>query len=191
MKSTAILLSIVLLTGVLLVPVGTFAQDSGSESVQIKDQVSVNVNQANTNSTAESIPLEDQVNVTNATETMSEQGLVSEQEVSKLVHEAVLLFKQQRDETINAIKECRENIQNAPPENKQQVRGDCRSNLNEIKDFYKEMRNQIRELFQEQRDTVKMLIKEAKTSLAENSMATHVESDQEDTNESDQEDHKK
>jgi len=178
MKFTAILLSVVLLTGVLLVPIGIFAQDSGSESVQMKDQVSVNVNQDNTNSTAESIPMEDQVSVTNATETMSEQGVISDQEVLKVVYEAVLLFKQQRDETINAIKECRENIQNASPENRQQVRDDCRSNLNEIKDFYKEMRNQIRELFQEQRETVKMLMKEAKTSLAENSLVTHTESDQ-------------
>jgi len=42
--------------------------------------VSVNVTQSNTNSTTESIPMEDQVSVTNATETMSEQGVISDQE---------------------------------------------------------------------------------------------------------------
>lgn len=80
MKFAAISISIVLLTGVLLVPIEIFAQDGGSESVEIKDQVSVNVTQSDTNSTAESIPMEDQVSVTNATETMSEQGVISEQE---------------------------------------------------------------------------------------------------------------
>ena len=138
-------------------------------------------------SNAEPIELENELTVTNQTDTESNQNERSEQDVSSIVHEAILLFKQQREETITTIKKCQEKIQNASPENRQKARDDCRTSLNEIKEFYKEMRDQIRELIQENRDTVKALIKETKASLASENMIRD-ESDTEDTDESDTED---
>lgn len=186
MKFMAVSIFTLLLTGALLIPTLISAQETnqtngGTESVGITDEVSVN---KITNGTAtESIPLEDEVSVTESTETTSED-VGSEQDISALIHEAVLLFKQQREETINAIKECRENIQNASPENRQQARDDCKTNLNEIKEFYKEIRNQIRELFKENRETTKILIKEAKISLGEKKM---IPQESEDVDESEEE----
>ena len=167
MKFVAFLLSLVLLASI-VVPTEIVAQETnqtssiGEESVGVTDKIDV------------------------ATSETVKQG--SEEELSSLIHGAILLFKQQRAETINAIKECRENIQNASPENRHQAREDCKVSLNQIKESYKEMRDQIKELFKEQRETVKMLIKEAKTSLTENNMAIQAESDQKDTDESDQKD---
>jgi hypothetical protein len=192
MKFAAITVFVLLLTGVLLIPGGVFAQETnqtdngGEESVGVKDQLSVIINSGTNGTQKGSIATEDElaVNKTSSQET-------TEQDVSNIVHEAILLFKQQRDETINAIKECRENIQNASPENRQQVRDDCRTNLNDIKEFYKEIRDQIRELIQENRDTVKALIKETKTSLTGENMVTHDESNHEDDTSSDHEDNKK
>lgn len=177
MKFIAFLLSLVLLTSI-VIPNGIVAQEAnqtsgvGEESVGVTDQITVAVNQTGTNgTTTESIPLEDKVAVS---ETMNPES----EELSSFVYGAILLFKQQREETINAIKECRENIQNASSENRQQAREDCKASLNEIKEFYKEMRDQIRELFKEQRENVKILIKEAKTSIAENKMVMQEESDE-------------
>ena len=191
MKFTSVSIFVLLLTGILLNPMSLFAQtnqtdNGGEESVGVKDQLSVIVNSGTDDTQKESISTEDEISVkkTNSNE-------AEEQDVSNIVHEAILLFKQQRTETIAAIKECRENIQNASPENRQQARDDCRTSLNNIKEFYKEIRNQIRELIQENRDTVKALIKETKTSMTSEPMLPHDESDQEDTDESDQEDDKK
>ena len=165
MKIIAFSISIILLTGILSSAIGV--------------------------SNAEPIGLENELTVTNQTDTESNQNERSEQDISSIVHEAILLFKQQREETITTIKECQEKIQNASPENRQQARDDCRTSLNEIKEFYKEMRDQIRELIQENRDNVKALIKETKASLARESMMIHDESDTEDADESDTEDDKK
>ena len=167
MKFVAFLLSLVLLASI-VVPTEIVAQETNQTSSIGEESVGVT----------------DKIDVT-ASETVK-QGI--EEKLSSLIHGAILLFKQQRSETINAIKECRENIQNASPENRPQAREDCKVSLNQIKESYKEMRDQIKELFKEQRETVKMLIKEAKASLAENNMAIQAESDQEDTDESDQED---
>lgn len=172
MKFAAVTIFALLLTGALLIPITISAQDANQtgdvdiEPVQITDEVSVNVSHTNGTTTDESVQLEEQISVTKESEKMSED-VKSEQDISALVHEAVLLFKQQREETINAIKECRENIQNSSPENRQQARDDCRTGLNEIKESYKEMRDQIRGLIQENSDTVKVLIKEARATLLE------------------------
>ncbi|MGH9998335.1 MAG: hypothetical protein ACRD90_00520 [Nitrosopumilaceae archaeon] len=165
MKITAFSISIILLTGILSSAIGV----SNAEPIQLKNELTV----------------------TNQADTESNQNERSEQDISSIVHEAILLFKQQREETITTIKKCQEKIQNTSPENRQQVRDDCRTSLNEIKEFYKEMRGQIRELIQENRDNVKALIKETKASLARESMMIHDESDTEDADESDTEDDKK
>ena len=101
-------------------------------------------------------------------------------DISIFVREAVSLFKQQRDDTLNAIKECRENVKNASPEERQQVREDCKTSLNAIREMYKDVREQMRELFKEYRENVKTLIKEAKANVAEKKMKVDDEDEAED-----------
>ena len=139
-------------------------------------------------SNAEPIELKNESMELNQIDGVPNQDDTTEQKISSIIKEAIILFKQQREKTINAIKECHTNIQNSSPENRQQKQNDCRTNLNEIKEFYKEVRDQIRELIQENRDTVKTLIKETKQTIVGGSFADHDESDTEDTDESDTED---
>ncbi len=84
------------------------------------------------------------------------------QMVSNFVQQHNTLFKQQRDETIKAIKECNEKVKNASQENRKQVKEDCKVALKAIKEKYKDARKQFKEEFKEFRDSAKLLIKEAK-----------------------------
>lgn len=86
------------------------------------------------------------------------------QAVSSFVHKYNAIFKQQRDETIKAIKECNEKIKNAPAENRKQIRADCKITLQEIKEKYKDLRNQFKADFKEFRETTKVVLAEAKES---------------------------
>ena len=84
------------------------------------------------------------------------------QEVSDFIHEAIPLFKQQREETISAIKECREMVRNASTEDRVQKRNECRENLDTIREKYREKRVLFKDLFKEFGDTIKPLIRDAK-----------------------------
>ncbi|GFN40574.1 MAG: hypothetical exported protein [Marine Group I thaumarchaeote] len=83
-------------------------------------------------------------------------------EISSFMHDANKLFKQQREETVAAIKECRENKKNADPSNREQVKLDCRATLDSIKEFYKETRQLFRDTFKEFKAESLILIKEAR-----------------------------
>lgn len=84
------------------------------------------------------------------------------QEVSDFIHEVIPLFKQQRSETISAIKECREMVNKASAEERSQKRTECRENLDTIKEKYKEKRVLYRDIFKEFGDALKPLIRNAK-----------------------------
>ena len=85
------------------------------------------------------------------------------QYVSAYVHEHIALFKQQRTETIEAIKDCREKIKNADnKEDRKAVLESCKATLKDIREKYKTEREEYRKLFKEYRDSMKILIKEAK-----------------------------
>lgn len=91
-------------------------------------------------------------------ETMDNFG----QEVSDFIHEVIPLFKQQRNETISAIKECREMVNKASVEERSQKRTECRENLDAIREKYKEKRVLYRDIFKEFGDALKPLIRNAK-----------------------------
>ena len=84
------------------------------------------------------------------------------QEVSDFIHEVIPLFKQQRSETISAIKECREMVNKVSVEERPQKRTECRENLDSIKEKYKEKRVLYRDIFKEFGDSLKPLIRNAK-----------------------------
>ena len=83
-------------------------------------------------------------------------------EVADFVHEVVMQFKEQRQETIDVIKQCREDMNNADPSDRAQVRQECRTSLDEIKDSYREIRSIFYETFKEYRDSFQVLRDEAK-----------------------------
>lgn len=91
-------------------------------------------------------------------ETMDNFG----QEVSDFIHEVIPLFKQQRNETISAIKECREMVNKVSVEERSQKRAECRENLDAIREKYKEKRVLYRDIFKEFGDALKPLIRNAK-----------------------------
>lgn len=86
------------------------------------------------------------------------------QMVSDFVHKYNTLFKQQREETIKAIKECNNKVKNASSENRKQVKEDCKKTLKEIKEKYKDARKQFKLEFKEFRENTKFILNEAKKS---------------------------
>lgn len=89
--------------------------------------------------------------------------------VANFVKMAAMEFKEQREETIDAIKECRENVRNAAPSEREQLRQECRTNLDEIKDSYRDIRDTFRETFLEFRDEMKILVQDARGEDVEDS----------------------
>jgi hypothetical protein len=86
------------------------------------------------------------------------------QMVSDFVHKYNALFKQQREETIKAIKECNNKVKNTSTENRKQVKEDCKKALKEIKEKYKDARKQFKLEFKEFRENAKFILNEAKKS---------------------------
>ena len=82
--------------------------------------------------------------------------------VSDFVHKHNELFKQQREETIKAIKECQEKVRNASPENRKQVRDECKKELKALVEKNREAKRQFQQEFKEFRDNAKSIIKDAK-----------------------------
>jgi len=86
-----------------------------------------------------------------------------DQYVSEFVHERKAMFKQQRAETIGAIKDCRKDVRNADnEEDGKEIQEACKEKLKAIREKYKAERKEYRQLFKEHRDSMKILIKEAK-----------------------------
>ena len=139
MKAGGISIFIILTAGMFVVPMGfSHAQLSNETSTNQTNTISPN------------------------NQTSSEQTDNFGQQVSDFVHQAMAHFKQQRDDTINAIKDCREKIKNAAPENIDQVRADCKTTLKSIKEKYQDERKQFSGLFKEYREGVKVMMMEAK-----------------------------
>ncbi len=127
-------------TVLLLFLTATLAVPLGFSGVQADDQ-STNANQTGANQTL--------MNPVNASSTENVG-----QQVSDFVHNATAIFKQQRDETIQAIKDCREKAQNATGDNRTQIMSECHTTLSTIRDKYQDVRNQFQELFKRFRDSI-------------------------------------
>ncbi|MGQ0791889.1 MAG: fibronectin type III domain-containing protein [Nitrosopumilaceae archaeon] len=84
------------------------------------------------------------------------------QQVSSFVQYYKVIFKQQREDTIKALKECNEKISNAAPGDRAKVKADCKIALKTIKEKYKDVRKQFKDDLKVFRDTAKSLIKVAK-----------------------------
>jgi len=82
--------------------------------------------------------------------------------VSDFAHRHNELFKQQREDTINAIKDCHEKIRNASPENRKQVRDECQKEFKALGEKNREAKRQFQQEFKEFRDNAKSIIKDAK-----------------------------
>jgi hypothetical protein len=84
------------------------------------------------------------------------------QQVSSFVQYYKTIFKQQREDTIKALKQCNDKFKTAAPEDRAKVKADCKIVLKKIKEQYKDARKQYKEDFKIFRDTAKSLIKVAK-----------------------------
>jgi hypothetical protein len=125
MKRKGIWLSLVFLASVLVVPLG---YSNAEMENQTNSTLSVNA-------------------------TVSAQENIGQQ-VSDFVHQAIDQFKQQKNETRNAIKDCREKIRDATSDMKSQVADECHKNLQAINEKYKDERQQFQELFKKFRESV-------------------------------------
>ena len=90
------------------------------------------------------------------------------QQISAFVHQAIAHFKQQREDTSNAIKECREKIRNATADTRSQVTDECHKKLQSLKEKYKEERKQFQELFKKFRESILTLRHDANGILSGN-----------------------
>ena len=96
--------------------------------------------------------------------TASEQDDIGQQ-VSEFVHQAIIQFKQQRNETLAAIKDCREKIKDATPDMKNQVVNECHKTRLAIKEKYKDERQQFQDLFKRFRENIITLRQETNATL--------------------------
>ena len=143
MKRTGIWLSFIFLLGVLVVPLGY-------SNAEIENQ---NESQTDENETG-SQSGENETASVNASASLQEN---IGQQVSDFVHDATDQFKQQKNETINAIKDCREQIKNAANDTKSQVAADCHKKILAINEKYKDERQQFQELFKKFRNSIIIL----------------------------------
>lgn len=131
MKTVSILL--LSLTATIILPLSL-------SGVQATDQPDTNQTGSGDNNTITNI-------MGNSTENIG-------QEISDFVHNATAVFKQQRNETIQAIKNCHEQMKTATSDNRTQITDECHSTLDAIKEKYQDMRNQFQELFKQFRDSI-------------------------------------
>ncbi|MDE1818902.1 MAG: hypothetical protein KGI19_09920 [Thaumarchaeota archaeon] len=99
-------------------------------------------------------------NPTNSTALVNSTAFAQEnigQQVSDFIHQATDQFKQQKNETLNAIQDCREKIRNATSDMRNQVADDCHKSLQSINLKYEDERQQFQELFKRFREDVKTL----------------------------------
>ncbi|HSB56209.1 MAG TPA: hypothetical protein VLD38_00160 [Nitrosopumilaceae archaeon] len=122
--------------------------------------VNENSTTAGTNSTAS----------VNSTATVSSVDDVH-QYVSEFVKEHITTLKNQRTETINAIKICREKVRNADDEDgRKAAQVSCKATLKDIRAKYKAEREEYKKLFKEYRDSLQILIKAAKGKAVSNEL---------------------
>ena len=139
MKQIGIGLSLIFLAGMLVVPLGY-------SNAEMENQ---------TNSTIF------------ANSTTSVQDNIGQQ-VSDFVHQATIQFKQEKNETLNAIKDCREKIKSATPDVRNQVSDECHKNIQTIKEKYKDTRQQFQELFKRFKEDIKTLRHESNDTSSNN-----------------------
>ena len=107
------------------------------------------------NQTSPGLPIP--VNATN-----SENETAVGQKISDFVHNAMILFKQQRDETIQAIKACHANLANSTGTQKDQAMSVCKTNLQSIHEKYSDVKTKYQELVKQYKENMHVFVKEAK-----------------------------
>ncbi len=102
----------------------------------------------------------DDDNDTNQAETNETNSTDTEnigQQISNFVHNATATFKQQRNETIQAIQECHQKMQSATSQNRTQIINECQVMMTAIREKYQDLRKQYQELFKEFRQSIIVL----------------------------------
>lgn len=138
MQSKVFSFLFIILTASLIIPVGYSYAQVGNQTDMPSNHTDVSSNQ---------------------TGTVSETNIG--QQVEDLVHQYTDLFKQQRNETLNAIKDCREKIQNATSDQRSQVRDECKTMMKTIHEKYQDDRTQFQQLFKQFREDIVVLRHEA------------------------------
>ncbi len=82
-------------------------------------------------------------------------------QISDFVHHAIQIFKQQREETVAAIKQCHTSLANAAAADRGQIMDNCKSNLRTLHDKFSDERTKYHELFAQFREHMHVFLKEA------------------------------
>jgi hypothetical protein len=170
MKTLRISIVLMLMVGAVASPIGfSYAEMSEQDQANMTEHAEKNMSEHT------------QQNMTGQANTISDDLENFGTQVSAFVHEAMIQFHDQRQETISQIKQCRENMMNAEPSERSQVRDDCRKNLDEIRDSYKEIRGTFQDTFKEFRDNFKVLLDDAKGhKVSDSAMQNAIKHIQED-----------
>lgn len=98
---------------------------------------------------------------TNQTSTNQTGKINIGQEISDFVHSSNQLFKNQKAETMAAVKEYHEKLQNATSDTIGQIKADFKAKMQSIREKYQSERKQFQDIFKKFRDEVKLLRDEA------------------------------
>ena len=131
MKSIAFSVLAIILSSALIVPIGYSHAENGNQT---------DTNQTSTNQTGK-------VNIG--------------QEISDFVHNSNQLFKNQKAETLAAVKEYHEKLQNATSDTRDQIKQEFKSKMQSIREKYQDARKQFQEIFKQFREDVIVLRDEA------------------------------
>ncbi len=132
----------IILSSALLVPIGySHAEDENKTSTNQTGSTQMNMmNQTGANQTGK-------VNIG--------------QEISYFIHESNQQFKNQKAETLGAIKEYHEKLQNATSSTIGQIRADFKAKMQSIREKYQNERKQFQDIFKQFREEVMLLRDEA------------------------------
>ncbi len=130
----------------MLVPIGYSQATENQTSTNQTSTNQTSTNQTSTNQTS-----------TNQTGTKVNIG----QEISNFVHQSNQLFKNQKAETLAAIRDYHQKLQNATSDTIGQIKEDFKTKMQSIREKYQNERKQFQELFKQFREDMIVLRDEA------------------------------
>jgi hypothetical protein len=165
------------LASALILPIGSsYALDSNvtattpyvttlSNQTMTNQTMATLSNQTMTNQTMATLSNQTMTNQTTSGSPVSTNSVTYSKDVQQIydfIHQSVVDFKQQNDETRHVIFDCRDKIQNASPADINNIRADCTTQLSAIKAKYQDERSHFHDLVKKYRQSVMVFLREAR-----------------------------
>ena len=155
------------LASALILPVGmSYAQTTNVTASTPSVQTMSNQTSANQTMTVQPSPSSNQTMIQSTNTTVSQTNNTKDaQQVSDFIHQAVVDFKKQGDDTRQVIFDCRDKLQTATSGDANKVRQDCTTQLSAIKAKYQDERSHFHDLVKQYRQSVMVFLNDARGTI--------------------------